>query len=96
MNIEQIELFLNKDKTTNKDKAAQEACVKINFKKRDAVYGLFIKSRDYDDLKSKNFWRIVTKTHFDQWHKTKDMNLARIFSGSEFTKLVSYKDAFEE
>jgi hypothetical protein len=90
MNIEQIELFLNKDKS------APDTCVKINFKKRDAIYGLFIKTKDYDDLKSKNFWRVVTKMHFDQWHKTKDMNLARIFSGSEFTRLVSYKDAFEE
>jgi len=90
MNIEQIELFLKKEK------AEPQACVKINFKKRDAIYGLFVKSPDYDDLKSKNFWRIVTKTHFEQWNKTRDMNLARIFNGSEFTRLVSYKDAFEE
>lgn len=90
MNIEQIELFLKRDR------AQTENCVKINFKKRDAVYGLFIKSKDYDDLKSKNFWRVVTKMNFDQWHKTGDMNLARIFNGSEFTKLVSYKDSFEE
>lgn len=90
MNIEQIELFLKKDNPS------PETCVKINFKKRDSVYGLFIKSKDYNDLKSKNFWRIVTKTHFDQWYKTKDMNLARIFCGTEFTKLVLYKDSFEE
>lgn len=90
MNVEQIELFLKKDT------AAQDTCVKINFKKRDAVYGLFIRTKDFDDLKSKNFWRIVTKTHFDQWYKTKDMSLARIFSGSEFTRLVLYKDTFEE
>ena len=87
MNIEQIELFLNKDKTTNKDKAAQDACVKINFKKRDAVYGLFIKSKDYDDLKSKNFWRIVTFTHLEEFNKSNNVNLAKIFSGSEFSKL---------
>lgn len=89
MNIEQIELFLKKDNP------APEAYVKINFKKRDAVYGLFIKTHDYNDLKSKNFWRIVTKTHFDQWHKTKNMNLARIFNGSEFKKLVSHTDPVE-
>ena len=90
MNIEDIEKFLNKDNH------ASDTCVKINFKKRDALFGLFIKTQDYNDLKAKNFWRIVTKTHFDQWHKTKDMNLARIFNGSEFSKLVLYKDAFEE
>lgn len=90
MNIEDIERFLNKDN------GAKDTCVKINFKKRDALYGLFIKTPDYNDLKAKNFWRIVTKTHFDQWHKTKDLNLARIFNGTEFSRLVLYKDAFEE
>lgn len=90
MNIEQIEQFLKKDN------GPQETCVKINFRRRDSVYGLFVKNKDFDDLKSKNFWRIVTRVHFDQWYKTKDMNLARIFNGSEFTRLVLYKDAFEE
>ena len=90
MNIEDIEKFLTKDN------GKPDTCVKINFKKRDALFGLFIKTADYNDLKSKNFWRIVTKTHFDQWYKTKDMNLARIFNGSEFSKLVLYKDAFED
>jgi hypothetical protein len=90
MNIEEIEKFLNKDNV------AEELCIKVNFKKRDAIYGLFVRSKDYNDLKSKNFWRIVTKTHFDQWHKTKDINLAKIFHGSEFSRLVLYKDTFEE
>jgi hypothetical protein len=90
MNIEEIERFLKKDKNI------QEECIKINFRKRDAIYGIFIKSNDYHDLKAKNFWRIVTKSHFDQWYKTKDVNLAKIFSGSEFSRLVSYKEAFEE
>ena len=90
MNIEDIEKFLNKDNSS------PDTCVKINFKKRDSLFGLFIKTPDYNDLKAKNFWRIVTKTHFDQWHKTKDLSLARIFSGSDFSKLVLYKDAFEE
>ena len=90
MNIEEIEKFLKKDKSE------QEQCIKINFKKRDSIYGIFIKSNDYSDLKSKNFWRIVTRTHFDQWYKTKDVNLAKIFNGSEFSRLVQYKEAFEE
>ena len=90
MNIEEIEKFLKKDKN------ALEQCIKIIFKKREAIYGIFVKSNDYNDLKSKNFWRIVTKTHFDQWFKTKDVNLAKIFSGSEFSRLVLYQEAFEE
>lgn len=90
MNVEEIEKFLSKDKI------AEEKCVKINFKKRDSIFGLFVKSNDYNDLKSKNFWRIVTRRHFEEYNKSKDINLAKIFSGSEFSRLVLYKDTFEE
>jgi hypothetical protein len=51
------------------------------------MLGMFINTGDYDDLKSKNFWRIVTGSNIDNWKKSKDMNLARIFNGAEFTKL---------
>ena len=47
----------------------------------------FVKDRDYNDLKSKNFWRIVTFTHFEEYNKSNNINLAKIFSGSEFAKL---------
>ena len=33
--------------------------VKIEFKKRNTILGIFVQSPDYEDLKSKNFWRIV-------------------------------------
>src|SRR4051794_16031518 len=72
MNSEEIEKFLN-EKTS-----ASESYVKIDFKKRDAIYGLFVKDKDYGDLKSKNFWRIVTRTHFDEYNKSKNINLAKI------------------
>lgn len=85
MNIEEIEKFLNNDSHNNNE------LVRIDFKKRDPIYGLFIKSKDYDDLKSKNFWRIVTKTNYEQYTKTKDINLARIFSGSDFSRLKESK-----
>jgi hypothetical protein len=88
MNVEDIEKFLNKQSDI------QKAYVKINFKKRDPIYGLFLKGKDYTDLKSKNFWRIVTRTNFDQWNKSKDVNLARIFSGTDFSKLTIYEDSF--
>ncbi|HEU4471828.1 MAG TPA: short-chain dehydrogenase [Flavisolibacter sp.] len=89
MNIEDIEGFLTKNSTAN------EGYVKITFKKRDPIYGLFIKDRDYSELKSKNFWRIVTRTHFEEYGKSKNMGLARIFHGSEFSRLTLYKDSFE-
>ena len=60
---------------------------RIHFKTRNSMLGMFINTGDYDDLKSKNFWRIVTGTNIDNWKKSKDMNLARIFNGAEFTKL---------
>lgn len=88
MNIEDIERFLHK----NANDAA--TYVKISFRKRSEVYGLFIRDRDYDHLKSKNFWRIVTKLHLDEFKRTGDMSLARIFSGSEFSRLMTYEESF--
>lgn len=90
MNIEDIEKFLSKNSNDN------QGYVKITFKKRDAVYGLFVKDKDYSHLKSKNFWRIVTKLHFEEFNRSKDMSLARIFNGSEFSRLASYAEAVEQ
>jgi hypothetical protein len=51
------------------------------------VKGVFIRNNDYDELKSKNFWRIVSESKLEEWKKTKDSSLARIFNGAEFTRL---------
>ena len=61
--------------------------VNIHFKQRSTAKGIFIQSVDYQELKSKNFWRIVTNANIEPWQKTQDMNLARIFNGMEFTRL---------
>ena len=82
MNIEEIEHFLDTKTSVSQN------YVKIDFKKRNPIYGLFIKDRDYVDLKSKNFWRIVSEANFEQWKQSKDYNLCRMFNGSEFTKLA--------
>jgi len=74
--IKQVESKDNSEKTLN-----------IHFKQRNTIKGLFIKGNDYKDLKSKNLWRIVTNANIEQWKKTKDINLARIFNGIEFTRL---------
>jgi len=68
--------------------------VKIDFKKREPIYGLFLTDGDYNDLKTKNFWRIVTRKHFDEYSKSRNPNLARIFNGSEFSKLSLLTDGF--
>ena len=71
----------------NETKNHSESTLNIHFKTRSTRAGLFIKGNDYDELKSKNFWRIVTSSNIEVWKKTKDMNLARIFNGMEFTRL---------
>jgi hypothetical protein len=62
-------------------------CLKITFRKRNPVYGVFVEYKDADELQAKNFWRVVTVTHLEEWQKSKDINLSRLFNGSDFTKL---------
>ena len=81
MTTEEISKFLGGD-------FSDKRYVKITFKKRDPIQGMFIKDRDYNDLSAKNFWRIVTKKNLDDYKKSKDINLAKIFSGSDFARLT--------
>ena len=76
----QIEKFLEQN-------YLDKAPVKVSFKTRKPLVGIFIKTADYGELKSKNFWRIVGEVNIESYRKSKDMNLARVFSGSEMTKL---------
>lgn len=80
MTVELIEKFV-----ANKIKKGES--VNIHFKDRQTVTGLFIHSGDYDELKSKNFWRIINNQNLARWEETKDMNLARLFNGASFTRL---------
>jgi hypothetical protein len=88
MNSEQIKKFIS-SKVTEKNKY-----VKIEFPKREPVYGIFITDADFQDLSAKNFWRIVTSKNFDNYNKTNDINLARIFNGSEFSRLSLLSEEF--
>ena len=81
MTIEQIEKFIDGGQQDIKEPS------KIFFKTRGTVEGVFIKTPDYSELKRKNFWRIVTMTHMENYKKSKDTNLSRMFNGAEFTKL---------
>jgi len=84
MTAELISKFIENEQPANEP-------VKIEFKKRNAVLGQFVKVTDYDELKSKNFWRIVTETNLQAWNSSKDINLVRIFNGSEFTRISIQK-----
>lgn len=80
MKNEDIEKVIQK-RVTN------ESLVQISFKTRTAIKGIFIESADFHQLSRKNLWRIVTERHLETFAKTHDENLAKIFNGSEFTRL---------
>jgi len=61
--------------------------MKIDFKKRNTIYGYIIEGKDFEDLKSKNFWRIVFLSNMEEWQRTKNPELAKIYNGAEFNKL---------
>jgi hypothetical protein len=61
--------------------------VQITFKTRSAIKGIFIETQDYHELSRKNLWRIVVERHIDSYKQTHDENLAKIFNGTEFTRL---------
>ena len=82
MTSEQISKFVNSENNVPSTKS-----MRIAFKKRNPVHGLIVKHSDYTDLSSKNFWRIVTHPNVEKWMKSKDVNLSRIYNGSEITKL---------
>lgn len=83
MTPESIHAFLEKEKPTT--------LIKVDLKKRNSINGRFIRLNDYDDLRIKNFWRIVPEANIEQWEKKQDNNLLKIFSGSDFTKLSAAK-----
>ena len=81
MTIEQIEKFLDTKNTT-------KGTLKIDFKTRRSIVGLFVKTKDYDELKEKNFWRVVSgDENMEKWKETSHSEFAKIVSGTEITKL---------
>lgn len=81
MTNELIEKFIEND--IRKDKV-----VKIHFKTRQTITGLFVAGADYGEMKKKNFWRIVVEAKQSEWETTNNLGVSRLFSGSEFTRLT--------
>ena len=81
MTTEQIQKFFSSEAKSN-------SLIRVSFKNRNSIVGIFIQTPDFDDLRSKNFWRIVSEANFEQWRLSKDYNLVRMFNGAEFTKLA--------
>ena len=84
MTKDEVEAFLTRIK-------AEDFPVQIGFKTRKSFVGLFIKTVDYADLKSKNFWRIVGESKIDEYKTSGNRDLARINKGMEFTMLTKVK-----
>lgn len=80
MDILSIEKFI-------KLKDQQSKIINVHFKGRPTITGVFIALHDYEELKAKNFWRLVSIKNYDTWMLTKDIELTRLFNGSSFTKL---------
>ncbi|HRG81466.1 MAG TPA: hypothetical protein PLO99_03070 [Chitinophagaceae bacterium] len=80
MTNEQISDILQKKQSAN-------PLFEIRFKTRNPIIGLFIKTADFQELSRKNLWRIVSETHIEEYKNNHNESLARIFNGSEFTKL---------
>lgn len=85
MTYEQIEkIILEKD--------PPGSLFEIRFKTRNPIKGLFIKMPDYRELSRKNLWRIVNEVHVEEYRRTNNDSLARIFNGTEFTRVVEQSD----
>ena len=84
MHSEQISKFIE-------DKHLSTNPVKIEFKTRSTIIGLFIQTTDYNELKAKNFWRIVSEAKIKDWKNSNDNSLARISNGQEITRLSAVK-----
>ena len=80
MTSEQIEKYVEQPKHTG-------SLLTIHFKDRQPVTGIFIQEADYEELKSKNLWRVVSGNNVKEWEQRKDLNLSRIFNGISFTRL---------
>ena len=81
MTTEMIEKFVE-------GKGREDSTINIHFKERSTVTGVFIRTPYYGELKMKNLWRIVSHAKIEEWRKTKNLDLARIFNGLSFTRLT--------
>lgn len=81
MNNQNIEKFCETKNTDWKN------CLRIDFKKREPLYGFIVAASDYDYLKEKNLWRIVLVPNMGKWQNTHNLDFAKIFNGDEITKL---------
>lgn len=78
--------------TFNKNKNALNEVVQINFRSRPSLKGLFLYTKDSQELQTKNLWRIVSESNLNSFKESGDEGLARIFNGSEITRMEVLKN----
>jgi hypothetical protein len=83
MTQEQIEGNINKYST--------EPVFEIRFKSRNPIKGLFIKTVDFGELSRKNLWRVVRQANIEEYKRTNNADLVRIFNGTAFSRLEAQK-----
>lgn len=81
MNNLLIEKFVESDKR-------RDQLVRIHFKTREVFHGMFVMGKDYEEMKTKNYWRIVAAARKDEWLATGNLSLSRLFHGDAFTRLT--------
>lgn len=81
MTVEAIAKFIETEKLP------ENKLMKFDFKKRNSISGILIQGKDYEDLKAKNFWRIVTHANIATWKRTNNLEFAKIYSGTDFNKI---------
>ncbi len=79
MTYEQITMTIRKE---------ERPLFEIKFKGRASIKGLFVKNADAAELNRKNFWRIVHESRIAEYEQTGNEELARIFYGDGFARLV--------
>lgn len=84
MTNDQVEKYID-------NKSGKVTPVNIHFKDRQPVSGIFIQLSDFRELKSKNLWRVVSSRNIEEWNKTHNHNLCRIFNGISFTRISDEK-----
>ena len=72
MNVEAIELYISNKKTVEKETT-------IQFRKRDAIKGIFVKGKDYDELKQSYTEYKQSFTDFKELHYN---NLCKLYETS--------------
>lgn len=81
MSQSEIEAFLKKNP------GYKESEYEFQLKGRNPISGFLIEVGDHQFLRSKNFWRIVSRENKESWVRTRNMELLVIISGDAFIRI---------